>query len=94
VVAVSDYMRAVPDQIRQYVPNHYASLGADGFGLSDTRAAVRRHFHIDGPSMAYRALTMLAHRGEVDADLPAQAYRKYRLDDVNAGATGNAGGDA
>jgi pyruvate dehydrogenase E1 component len=37
---------------------------------------------------------MLAHRGEVDADLPAQDYRKYRLDDVNAGATGNAGGDA
>ena len=49
VVAVSDYMRAVPDQIRAWVPSDYATLGADGFGLSDTRPAARRHFHIDGP---------------------------------------------
>ena len=56
VVAVSDYMRAVPDQVRQYVPNEFVSLGADGFGLSDTRPAVRRHFKIDGPSVAYQAL--------------------------------------
>ncbi|HEX5510675.1 MAG TPA: pyruvate dehydrogenase (acetyl-transferring), homodimeric type [Actinomycetales bacterium] len=94
VIAVSDYMRAVPDQIRQYVPNEYVSLGTDGFGLSDTRAAVRRYFHVDGPSIAYQALGLLAKRGEVDASVPAQAYRQYKLDDVRAGTTGNTGGDA
>jgi pyruvate dehydrogenase E1 component len=94
VVAVSDWMRAVPDQIRQYVPQEFVSLGTDGFALSDTRPAVRRHFHVDGPSVAYRALQLLARRGEVDAGLPAKAYAQYRLDDVTAGTTGNAGGES
>ena len=94
VVAVSDWMRAVPDQVRQFVPNEFVSLGADGFGLSDTRAAARRHFHIDGPSVAYQVLRMLAARGEVDASLPGQAYERYRLDDVTAGTSGNAGGES
>ncbi|MEH3075381.1 MAG: pyruvate dehydrogenase (acetyl-transferring), homodimeric type [Quadrisphaera sp.] len=94
VVAVSDWMRAVPDMVRQWVPNEYVSLGADGFGVSDTRAATRRHFHIDGPSIAYRALQVLARRGEVDRGLPVKAYEQYRLDDVTAGTSGNAGGDA
>nr|WP_218123604.1 pyruvate dehydrogenase (acetyl-transferring), homodimeric type [Quadrisphaera sp. DSM 44207] len=94
VVAVSDWMRAVPDQIRQYVPQEYVSLGTDGFGLSDTRPAVRRYFHVDGPSIAYRALQVLARRGEVDAGVPAKAYETYRLDDVTAGTTGSAGGES
>ncbi len=94
VVAVSDYMRAVPDQVRQYVPNQYVSLGADGFGVSDTRPATRRHFHIDGPSVAYQALRMLAARGAVADDVPAKAYAMYRLDDVNAGTSGSAGGES
>jgi len=94
VVAVSDYMRQVPDQIAQWVPGDYASLGADGFGFSDTRSAARRFFHIDGPSIAVRVLQMLAARGEVPAEWPAQAARKYDLLNVNAGTSGNAGGDA
>jgi pyruvate dehydrogenase E1 component len=94
VVAVSDYMRAVPDQIRQYVPQEFVSLGTDGFGLSDTRPAVRRYFHVDGPSIAYRALQVLARRGEVDPEVPRKAYEQYRLHDVTAGTTGTAGGDA
>ncbi|MFV0458432.1 MAG: pyruvate dehydrogenase (acetyl-transferring), homodimeric type [Actinomycetales bacterium] len=94
VVAVTDYMRQVPDQISQFVPNEFSSLGADGFGLSDTRPAVRRHFHIDGPSIAYQALRMLAARGQVDAGAPAKAFEMYRLDDVTAGASGSSGGDA
>ncbi|WP_459794150.1 transketolase-like TK C-terminal-containing protein, partial [Arthrobacter sp. AD-310] len=65
VVAVSDYMKAVPDQIRQFVPNEYATLGADGFGFSDTRAAARRYFKNDTHSIVVRALEMLARRGEV-----------------------------
>jgi pyruvate dehydrogenase E1 component len=94
VVAVSDYLRAVPDQIRQWVPQEFVSLGTDGFGLSDTRPAARRHFGVDGPSIAVRALQVLARRGEVGADVPGQAAERYRLLDVRAGTTGNAGGDA
>ena len=94
VVAATDYMRQVSDQIAQWVPGDYASLGADGFGFSDTRAAARRFFHIDGPSMAVRALQMLVERGEVPQDWPTKAAEKYDLLNVNAGASGNAGGDA
>src|SRR5262249_22264057 len=47
IVAVSDFMRAVPDQIASWVPGDFSSLGTDGFGFSDTRAAARRFFHVD-----------------------------------------------
>ena len=93
-IAVSDYSHSVPDSIRQFVPGDYATLGADDFGFSDTRAAARRFFTIDGPSMVVRTLQMLARRGEVDANAPAQAIEKYRLYDVNAGTTGTAGGES
>lgn len=93
-VAVTDYMHAVPDQIRQFVPGEFATLGADGFGFSDTRAAARRFFKIDGPSMVVRTLELLAARGQVDADAPARAIEKYLLHDVNAGTTGTAGGES
>ncbi len=94
VVAVTDYMRAVPDQIRQWVPQQFVSLGADGFGLSDTRPAARRWFGIDGPSVTVRVLEQLAGRGEIDRGIPGQAAEKYRLNDVTAGTTGTAGGDS
>ncbi|MDC5698446.1 pyruvate dehydrogenase (acetyl-transferring), homodimeric type [Intrasporangium calvum] len=94
VVGVSDYMRAVQDQIREWVPGTYATLGADGFGFSDTRPAARRFFHIDGPSVAVRALQLLAKDGKVDADVPRQAAERYRLLDVTAGTSGNAGGES
>jgi pyruvate dehydrogenase E1 component len=94
VVAVSDYMRAVQDQIAPWVPQDFISLGADGFGFSDTRAAARRFFHIDGPSVVVRALQMLARRGDIDASVAQEAAKKYRLLDVTAGTTGNAGGES
>ncbi|WP_308492108.1 pyruvate dehydrogenase (acetyl-transferring), homodimeric type [Microbacterium terrisoli] len=94
IVAVSDYAKDWPDSVRQFVPNDWATLGADGFGFSDTRAAARRYFHIDGPSIVVRTLQLLAARGEVDAATPAAAAQKYRLLDVNAGSTGSGGGDA
>jgi pyruvate dehydrogenase E1 component len=94
VVAVSDYMRAVQDQIAPWVPGGFISLGADGFGFSDTRAAARRYFHIDGPSVVVRALQMLAKRGELDPSVALDAAEKYRLLDVSAGASGNAGGES
>ncbi|GAC1608723.1 MAG: pyruvate dehydrogenase (acetyl-transferring), homodimeric type [Mycobacteriales bacterium] len=81
VVAVSDWMRAVPDAISRWVPNHWTSLGTDGFGRSDTRAALRRHFHIDPESIAVAVLIELVHRGDVDEALPEQAITKYRLRD-------------
>jgi len=93
-VATSDYDHLVPDQIRKWVPGDYEVLGADGFGFSDTRAAARRHFLIDGPSMVVKTLQVLARRGEVPADVVAKAIEKYRLLDVNAGTSGNAGGES
>lgn len=93
-VAVSDFMRAVQEQIRPYVPMDYYPLGADGFGFSDTRQAARRYLKIDGPSIVVRTLQALADRGEVGRELVGQAFGKYRLDDVNAGASGEVGGDA
>jgi len=93
-VATSDYDHLVADQIRAWVPGEYATLGADGFGLSDTRSAVRRHFLIDSHSLVVKTLQVLARRGEIDRGAPAQAIEKYRLLDVTAGTTGNAGGDA
>ncbi|WP_344419993.1 pyruvate dehydrogenase (acetyl-transferring), homodimeric type [Pseudonocardia ailaonensis] len=84
VVASSDWMRAVPDQIRQWVPAPFVSLGTDGFGLSDTRPAVRRHFAVDAESMVVAALGALAARGEVDKGLAAEAAAKYRIDDPQA----------
>ncbi len=94
VIAVSDYMRQVQDQIQPWVPTTFASLGADGFGFSDTRPAARRYFHIDGPSMAVRTLQALAERGEIDPGAARDAAYRYRLNDITAGSSGNAGGDS
>jgi pyruvate dehydrogenase E1 component len=93
-IGVSDYMHQVPDQVRKWIPGEYATLGADGFGFSDTRAAARRAFKIDGPSIVVRVLEQLASRGDVAAHIPQLAIDKYRLLDVTAGTSGNAGGDA
>ena len=93
-VATSDYNHLVADQVRAWVPGEYATLGADGFGFSDTRQAARRHFAIDGPSTAVKVLEMLARRGDVEPEAPAEAIERYRLLDVRAGSSGIAGGDA
>ena len=89
VLAVSDWMRAVPDQISRWVPGDYDSLGTDGFGRSDTRAALRRHFHIDAESIAVGVLQSLARRGEVKTEVVTQAITKYDLtnEDAAGGST-------
>ncbi|MEU4802564.1 pyruvate dehydrogenase (acetyl-transferring), homodimeric type [Actinosynnema sp. NPDC023587] len=84
VVAVSDWMTAVPDLIRPYVPTDMTTLGTDGFGFSDTRPAARRHFLVDAESITVATLAALARRGEVEQSLVVQAAGKYRIDDVNA----------
>jgi len=93
-IGVSDYSHAVQDQIRPFVPGDYRTLGADGFGFSDTRAAARRYFLIDGPSIVVRTLQALEEAGEVKAGTTAKAVEQYRLADVTAGTTGNAGGES
>jgi pyruvate dehydrogenase E1 component len=79
IVAVSDFMRAVPDQISRWVPGDYSSLGTDGFGFSDTRAAARRFFHVDAASTTLAVLTRLVRRGELKPDVLQQAIERYQL---------------
>ena len=94
VVAVSDFMRAVPDQISRWVPTDYSSLGTDGFGFADTRGAARRFFHVDAESIVLAVLTALAKRGEVKPEAPREAIDRYKLLDVTAAGVGTVGGDA
>ncbi|MFL6136409.1 MAG: pyruvate dehydrogenase (acetyl-transferring), homodimeric type [Frankiaceae bacterium] len=94
VIAVTDFMRAVPDQIARWVPQGMVSLGTDGFGRSDTREALRRFFHVDGESVAVAALAELAKRGEVKHELIGEAIERYgvrRYDDVEQARTTDAG---
>jgi pyruvate dehydrogenase E1 component len=84
LIAVSDWMRAVPDLIRPWVPTELVTLGTDGFGFSDTRPAARRHFLVDAESITVAALAALARRGEVDYSVVTEAARHYRIDDPQA----------
>ena len=95
VVAVSDYMRAVPLQIARWVPGDYRVLGADGFGFADTRPAARRFFHIDAQSVVVQTLQALADAGEVERSKVEEAFARYRIDDPTAVAgVKQEGGDA
>ncbi|MGH3274713.1 MAG: transketolase-like TK C-terminal-containing protein, partial [Streptosporangiaceae bacterium] len=80
VVAVSDWIRAVPDQIARWVPGPFASLGTDGWGFYDTRPAARRFFHVDAESITVAVLGQLARLGEVKPEVVSQAITQYRLD--------------
>ena len=73
VIAVSDWMRAVPEQIRPWVPGTYVTLGTDGFGFSDTRPAARRYFNTDAESQVVAVLEALARDGEIDPSVPVAA---------------------
>jgi pyruvate dehydrogenase E1 component len=94
VIATSDYQRAVQNQIAPWVPGNFTALGADGFGFSDTRAAARRHFLIDGPSMVVAALAALEREDGYRKGAAAEAVERYRLGDASAGTSGNAGGES
>lgn len=84
VIAVSDYMAAVPLQIARWVPEDYRVLGADGFGFADTRPSARRFFHIDAQSVVVAALQSLAEAGEIDPSVVQKAFDAYRIDDPTA----------
>lgn len=79
VLAVSDWMRTVPDQISQWVEQDWYSLGTDGFGLSDTREAARRHFGVDAPAIVVTTLNRLARRGEVKPTAAKEAAERYGI---------------
>jgi pyruvate dehydrogenase E1 component len=81
VVAVTDFMKVVPDQIARWVPApRFTPLGTDGFGRSDTREALRRFFEIDAGHIVVAALADLAALGEVDTSAVADAIKRYEID--------------
>ncbi|MDO4888404.1 MAG: pyruvate dehydrogenase (acetyl-transferring), homodimeric type [Actinomycetaceae bacterium] len=92
IVATSDFEHQFQDSIARWIPGDYYTLGADGFGISDTRPAARRHYKIDAASMVVRALQGLADQGKVDRSLVKQAIDKYDLFNPNAAATDADGG--
>jgi pyruvate dehydrogenase E1 component len=73
-------MRAVPDQIRQWVPGRYVTLGTDGYGRSDARAALRRFFEVDRNHVVVAALKALSDEGQVDQATVTRAIRKLGVD--------------
>ncbi len=80
VVAVSDYMRLVPDQISQWAPSRFVTLGTDGFGRSDSRKALRKFFEIDTGSIVATTLWALATEGSVPMDRVLDAFDRYGID--------------
>jgi pyruvate dehydrogenase E1 component len=79
-VAVTDFMKAVPDQVARWVPGTFLPLGTDGFGRSDTRAALRHHFETDAPNVVVAVLQALAQSGEGKQEAVADAIARYELD--------------
>jgi pyruvate dehydrogenase E1 component len=80
VVASTDYLRAFPDQIRQWVPRSYRTLGTDGFGRSDSRRALRRFFEVDRHYVAVAALKELADAGAIERERVREAIERYQID--------------
>ncbi len=80
VVAVTDYMKIVPDQISRWVPNDFHPLGTDGYGRSDTREALRRFFEVDAESIVVAVLHRLARTGAIPSTLPALAIQRFGID--------------
>jgi pyruvate dehydrogenase E1 component len=79
-IAASDYMKSVPEMIQRWVPGGLTPLGTDGFGRSDTREALRRHFEVDAESIAVAALDQLARRGEIKPDRVQKAIKELGID--------------
>lgn len=80
VVSSSDYIRTVSNQVRQYVPATYTVLGTDGFGRSDTRKNLRRHFEVNSHYVVVATLKTLADEGTIPASKVSDAIKKYGID--------------
>ncbi|MDQ3495625.1 MAG: pyruvate dehydrogenase (acetyl-transferring), homodimeric type, partial [Pseudomonadota bacterium] len=79
-IAATDYVRAYADQVRAFVPMDYTVLGTDGFGRSDTRANLRRHFEVSRFHIAHAAITALAKDGKMTGKDVARAIKQYKID--------------
>ena len=79
-IAASDYMKIVPDQIRQWVPGRFIVLGTDGYGRSDSRAQLRKHFEVDRYYIVLAALRALADEGKLDVATVKSCMKKYNID--------------
>jgi pyruvate dehydrogenase E1 component len=79
-IAASDYMRTVTDQIRQWIPGPYYTLGTDGFGRSDSRHALRQFFEVDAESIAYTSLRALYEQDKIDLKTLKDAAKRYKID--------------
>jgi pyruvate dehydrogenase E1 component len=80
VVAVSDFVKLVADQVSPWMPRPFISLGTDGFGLSDTRSSLRRHFEVDAGHIVTAVLWGLFQQGEIKAGAVNDALRRYDID--------------
>jgi len=79
VIATTDYMRNYAEQVRKYIPGRYEVLGTDGFGRSDSRAALRDFFEVDANYVVLASLKALVDEGEIDSAVVAQAIEKYGI---------------
>jgi pyruvate dehydrogenase E1 component len=79
-VAVTDYVKLVADQVARWMPAPFVSLGTDGFGLSDTRPALRRHFETDAAHIVVAMLSALFQQGKVAAATVLDATGRYGID--------------
>jgi pyruvate dehydrogenase E1 component len=84
IVAVTDYMRAVPDQIAPFVPRSFTSLGTDGYGRSDTREALRSFFEVNADHVVVAVLSALSREGSIDASVVTEAIERYGIDPDSA----------
>jgi len=78
-LAASDFMKSVPEMIGRWVPGGLYALGTDGFGRSETRAALRRHFEVDAECITVAALSRLAQRGDLKPAVVQQAIKKFGI---------------
>ena len=79
VIAATDYMKLYADQIREFVPSRYVTLGTDGYGRSDTRKQLRHFFEVDAKHIAYAALSALVDEGDLDKKVLKDAIKKYGI---------------
>jgi pyruvate dehydrogenase E1 component len=79
-IAVTDYVRLVPEQIRPWVPGRYVTIGTDGFGRSDTREALRCHFEVNAEQIVLNTLTSLAADQAIDPRILPAAIQRLNID--------------
>ncbi len=80
VVAVTDFIKGLAEQIGRFVPAPFVPLGTDGFGWSDTRDALRRHFEVDAEHIAVAVLASMARSGDLKSEVVADAIRRFDID--------------